>query len=39
MHNMKKKILELLKTKFEGVSESILDRIAEKLVVNRFQIY
>lgn len=28
---MKKKILELLKTKFEGVSESILDRIAEKL--------
>lgn len=31
MHNMKKKILELLKTKFEGVSESILDRIAEKL--------
>ena len=28
---MKKKILEALKTKFEGVSETILDRIATKL--------
>lgn len=28
---MKKKILEALKTKFEGVSETILDRIAAKL--------
>lgn len=28
---MKKKILEALKTKFEGVSEAILDRIAVKL--------
>ena len=28
---MKKKILEALKTKFEGVSETILDRVAAKL--------
>lgn len=28
---MKKQILELLKTKYEGVNESILDRIADKL--------
>ena len=28
---MKKIILEKLKAKFEGVSDSILDRIAEKL--------